>query len=146
MKIVRAHATHSLHTRPLNGFDMFLLELLVEELSLSQLIEISPRGALESVRHVIRLARMGLLRLSYETLDERLLTEGWSEEAAQELLDDAMTLRPPRAALLDEQPTLPPQGRTSMARPISTQPEASTGIRRRPAPSDPTQSTLHRQR
>lgn len=146
MKIARAKPTHSLHTQPLNGFDMFLLNLVVEELSLSQLIEISPRGPRESVRHVIRLVRMGLLRLSYDTLDEQLLTEGWNEEAAQELLDDALTLRPPKTPEQDTQATVPPQCRTSMARPITAAPEATTGVRRRPAPSSPAQSTLRRQR
>jgi hypothetical protein len=125
MKIRRAAQKHRLRETPIDGFDMFLLSLVEEEISLAQLAEISSRSALETVRHVLRLGRLGLVVLRHESPDERLLADGWDESAAQELLDEAHTLRPPAHARASApRVTLPGVGA-----------EPTTGIRRRPTPA-----------
>jgi hypothetical protein len=122
MKIRRAHRPHSLRDVPIDGFDMFLLSLIEEELTLQQMVEISPRPGLETVRHVLRLGGLGLLTVVFESADEQLLAHGWDEAAAQELIDDARTLRPPPM-------------RASGARPsLQDTPEPVTGVRRKPTP------------
>lgn len=124
MKIRRAIRPHSLRDVPIDGFDMFLLSLAEEELTLQQMVEIAPRPGLETARHALRLGRLGLLTLTFESADERLLARGWDEAAAQELLDDARTLRPP--------PVRPSGARPTFQDP----PEPTTGVRRRPTPAD----------
>jgi hypothetical protein len=123
MKIRRATQPRSLRDVRLDGFDMFLLNLAEDELSLIQAVDVAPRPALETVRHVLRLARLGLLSLEFESADERLLARGWDESAAQELLDDAHTLRPP---------PLRPSG----ARPTLQECEPTTGVRRCLTPAE----------
>lgn len=123
MKIRRAAQKRSLRDIPIDGFDMFLLSLVEDELSLGQLTEISSRSALETVRHVLRLGRLGLLALEHDSADERLLAAGWDESAAQELLDNAQTMRPPPA-------------RASAPQAILLEAETKTGVRRRPSPHE----------
>jgi hypothetical protein len=123
MKIRRATQPQSLREVPLDGFDMFLLNLVEDELSLIQLVDVAPRPGLETVRHVLRLGRLGLLSLVFESSDERLLARGWDETAAQELLDDAPTLRPP--------PMRPSAARVSL-----DDSEPVTGVRRKLTPAE----------
>lgn len=97
MKIRRVQQYRSLKDVPLDGVDMFLLSLVEDEIQLSELTEIAARNALECLRRVLRLGQLGLLRLHFDSHDERLLAHGSDEAAAQELLDNASTLRPPPA-------------------------------------------------
>jgi hypothetical protein len=100
---------------------MFLLSLLEDEIELSALTEIAPRNSLECLRRVLRLGQLGLLRVQFDSNDERLLARGCDEAAAQELLDSAKTLRPP-----------PPARAPSFVGALDD--ERKTGIRRRPTP------------
>jgi hypothetical protein len=120
VKIRRAPHSQSLRNVPLDEVDMFLLSLLEDEIELSALTEIAPRNSLECLRRVLRLGQLGLLRVQFDSNDERLLARGCDETAAQELLDNANTLRPP-----------PPARAPSLAGDLD---EPKTGIRRRPTP------------
>jgi hypothetical protein len=131
VKIRRVQQQRSLKNVPLDGVDMFLLSLVEDEIELSELTEIAPRNTLECLRRVLRLGQLGLLRLHFDSRDERLLAQGCDEAAVQDLLDNASTLRPP-----------PPHPHASEERlstrpsraPISDEEVPKTGIRRRPTP------------
>lgn len=121
MKIRRAPHSQSLKNVPLDEVDMFLLSLLEDEIELSALTEIAPRNSLECLRRVLRLGQLGLLRVHFDSNDERLLARGCDEAAAQELLDNANTLRPP-----------PPVRAPAFVGDLDDEPK--TGMRRRPTP------------
>jgi hypothetical protein len=134
LKIRRVKQFRSLRDVPLDEVDMFLLSLVEDEIELSDLMEIAPRNSLECLRRVLRLGQLGLLRLRFDSQDERLLTQGCDEAAAQELLDNANTLRPPppRWQKLEERRTTRPPAPSHSF--ISDVDEPKTGIRRRPTP------------
>jgi hypothetical protein len=134
VKIRRVQQYRSLRDVPLDGVDMFLLSLVEDEIELSELIEIAPRNALECLRRVLRLGELGLLRLRFDSRDERLLTQGCDEAAAQELLDNANTLRPPppRWQKFEERHTARTPAPSAPF--MSDVEEPKTGVRRRPTP------------
>lgn len=134
MKIRRAQHQRSLKNVPLDGVDMFLLSLLEDEIELSALTEIAPRNSLECLRRVLRLGQLGLLTLHFDSNDERLLAQGCDEAAAQDLLDNASTLRPPpmRAPAASSAPRYSAPSRSVVASEDVDEPK--TGIRRRPTP------------
>ena len=135
LKIRRVQQFRSLKSVPLDEVDMFLLSLAEDEIELSDLMEIAPRNSLECLRRVLRLGQLGLLRLRFDTRDERLLTQGCDEAAAQELLDTANTMRPPPAPrwqkFEERRTTRPPAPSRSFIAEID---EPRTGVRRRPTP------------
>jgi hypothetical protein len=104
--------------------DMFLLTLIEDELSLTQLVGMAPCGALECVRHVLHLTRLGLLDVDYDSFDEQLLLVRVGETVAGEAHDNAPTLRPP------PRPSKPDPGLR-----IGVQPAPSNAMRARPTPA-----------
>ena len=125
MRIRRVKNKTNLRDIAVDGFDMFLLTLVEDELSLTQLVEMAPRGALECVSHVLHLARLGLLDIDYDSFDEQLLLVRIGETAANDALESARTLPPPARH------TNPSQLIVNIAQP-------STGIRARPTPASGT--------
>jgi hypothetical protein len=118
----------------IDGFDMFLLALAEDELSLTQLVEMAPRGALEAVRHVLHLRRLGLLQIDFDSFDEQLLLVRAAEAADMhdEALDHIRTLRPP------------PKRSGPEPVPVAQVTLPSTGIRPRPsAPPTPRAKLRH---
>src|SRR5688572_5787757 len=95
MKIRRVKQKANLREAAVDGFDMFLLTLVEDELTLTQLVEMAPRDALECVRHVLHLKQLGLLAVDFDSFDEQLLLVRVGETAANDALDNARTLRPP---------------------------------------------------
>ena len=63
MRIRRLKNKANLRDVAVDGFDMFLLSLVEDELTLTQLVEMVPRDALECVRHVLHLKRLELLEI-----------------------------------------------------------------------------------
>jgi hypothetical protein len=136
VKIRRVQHSISLKNVPVDGVDMFLLSLLEDEIELSELTEIAPQNSLECLRRVLRLGRLGLLRVHFDSLSERLLAQGCDEAAAQELLDNACTLRPPPMKVEERA-----SGRAPVAARVpigALEDEPTTGIRRRPTPAEGT--------
>jgi hypothetical protein len=137
LKIRRVQHHHSLKNVPLDGVDMFLLSLVEDEIELSALTEIAPRNSLECLRRVLRLGQLGLLQLQFASHDERLLAQGCDEAAAQELLDNANTLRPPPPAPTQRIGAESTPRRSGASRSVLSDDdvdEPKTGIRRRPTP------------
>jgi hypothetical protein len=131
MRIRRVKQQANLRNAAVDGFDMFLLTLVEDEVSLTQLVEMAPRDALESVRHVLHLKQLGLLEIHFDSFDEQLLLVRVGETAANDALDNARTLRPPPKRSAPE-PTL--LGATLVA----TVAKPSTGVRAKPTPADGT--------
>lgn len=137
MRIRRVKNKANLRDAAVDGFDMFLLSLVEDELTLTQLVEMVPRDALECVRHVLHLKRLELLEIIYDSFDEQLLLVRVGETAANDALDNARTLRPPpkrsapRPGLQIGQ-VVP----TKIAQVVPT----SSGVRARPTPPEGTQA------
>lgn len=129
MKIRRTSQRPQVGTGSLDGFDMYLLNLVEDELSLSQLVEIAPREPMESLRHVLHLAAQGLLQLTFETSDERLFVQ-LCQGNASAALDTATTLRPPTRNKPEARTARAPQ---SVTQPLDRFDEPTTGIRIRPS-------------
>lgn len=119
MFIKRTNQRTQLKSVPLDGFDMFLLNLLQDRLSMTQLVESAPRDALETMRHVLHLTELGLLQLDFESSDEQLLFSQMVD-ARSDPSEYAKTGRPP-----------PP----GVSTPIGSLGQLSTGIRMRPTPT-----------
>ncbi len=131
MKIRRSSQSPVGTNVPLDEVDMFLLNLLEHEIELGALADITSRNALECLRRVLRLGRLGLVRLHFDTQDERLLAQVCDEAADEEMLDHANTLRPPpqRGVKLEERVTTRPSAPTrSFVGGIDRAPK--TGVRR----------------
>jgi hypothetical protein len=129
MRIRRVKQHANLRNAAVDQFDMFLLTLLEDEVSLTQLVEMAPRDALESVRHVLHLKQLGLLEIHFDSFDEQLLLVRVGETAANDALDNARTLRPPPKRSSPE-PTL------FGAPLIAAVAKPSTGVRAKPTPAD----------
>jgi hypothetical protein len=127
MKIRRVKHNANLRDVAIDGFDMFLLTLVEDQLSLTQLVEMAPRDALECVRHVLHLKQLGLLAVDFDSFDEQLLLVRVGETAANDALDNARTLRPP-----------PKRSQPQPAMVIGSMAKPSTGMRAKPTPADGT--------
>lgn len=126
MRIRRVKHNADLRSAAVDGLDMFLLTMVEDELTLTQLVEMAPRDALECVRHVLHLKRLGLIEIAFDSFDEQLLLVRVGETAADDALDNARTLRPPPRRSTPE----PAMFIANVAKP-------STGMRAKPgAPAD----------
>ncbi len=131
MKIRRSPQSAIPTNVPLDEVDMFLLSLLEDEIELGALTEIASRSAAECLRRVLRLGRLGLVRLRFDTHDERLMAQVCDDAAVEQQLDDAHTLRPPPLCnvTFEERATTRPSAPThSFVSGIDQAPK--TGVRR----------------
>jgi hypothetical protein len=126
MKIRRIKHNTNLRNASVDGFDMFLLSLVEDELTLTQLVEMAPRDMLECIRRVLHLKQLGLIQVDFDSFDEQLLLVRVGENEA-DAADNARTLRPP------PKPSTP-----QPALLIASVPKPSTGMRAKPTPADGT--------
>jgi hypothetical protein len=124
MKIRRLKHNANLRDAAVDGFDMFLLSLVEDELTLTQLVEMAPRDALECIRRVLHLKQLGLIQVTFDSFDEQLLLVRVGESEA-DAADNARTLRPP------PKPSTP-----QPAMLIANVAKPSTGMRTKPTPAD----------
>lgn len=127
MRIRRLKHNANSRDAAFDSLDMFLLALAEEEPSLTQLVAMAPGSALECVRHVLQLTRLGLLDIDYDSFDEQLLLVRVGETAANEALDSARTLRPPPKHSTPDSGVL-----------IANVTQPSSGMRARPTPANST--------
>jgi hypothetical protein len=140
MIIRRSRQRADLKNVPIDGFDMFLLNLVQDGLSLAQLVEIAPRKARETLSHVLHLTQLGLLQLDFETLDEHLMFAHFAHEHC-EPMEYATTGRPPAPRRVSQSHMAPvsstPAQQPHQARAMgSFENEPTTGVRKRPEASD----------
>lgn len=129
MKIRRAKNKANVREAAVDGFDMFLLGLVEDDLTLTQLVEMAPRDALECLRHLLNLKRLELVEIIFDSFDEQLMFVRMGETATSDALDNARTLRPPPKRSTPQQSMLV----ANMAKP-------STGMRIKPTPAEGTPS------
>lgn len=92
MRIRRSMQARDLRSAPIDELDAFLLTLLVDAMSLSELLEIAPCDELETTQRVQNLLALSLL----EDLEPRPTTYALSRfSLANDVREDAVTLRPP---------------------------------------------------
>jgi hypothetical protein len=130
MKIRRAKNKANVRDAAVDGFDMFLLGLVEDELTLTELVEMAPREALECLRHLLHLKRLDLVDIVFDGFDEQLLFVRMGETAANDALDNARTLRPP-----------PKRSAPQPAVLVANVAKANSGMRIKPTPADGTPLT-----
>lgn len=123
MKIRRLKHNANLRNAAVDGFDMFLLSLVEDELTLTQLVEMAPRDTLECIRRVLHLKQLGFIQVIFESFDEQLLLVRVGESEVD--ADNARTLRPP------PKPSTP-----QAAILIANVAKPSTGMRAKPTAED----------
>jgi hypothetical protein len=120
-------------TIPIDGFDMFMLSRCEEPIGLSQLAEMVPCEATETMERIYKLSQLGLLSL----LPDEDLTQSSVRPVAESRdqgFDDATTLRPPappwkRRDATDDARTNPVKGRARTG--FEVDPQPATGVRAR---------------